>query len=228
MPVTSLAEFTLHPADFPLGRVFGTYPEVTLELDRVVPSNDTVLPYFWVHVQGADCTLDGIQQVFDDLPELRSVVLMEDLGDRGLFRAEWEPEHLGLMSAIPATGVTVVSASGSADGWLFELRAEDVHKFAAFQQYCADHDIDVTLRRLGRLSDTTTGTEYNLTPEQQAALVLAYREGYYDDPSSTDQESLAAELGITRQALSSRLRRGYRNLIGSTIVLGSDAGSDHV
>lgn len=221
--MTSIAEFTLPPTDFPLGRVFEGCPEVTLELDRVVPSNDTVLPYFWVHVQDADCTLDGIQKIFGSLPELRSAVLMEDLGDKGLFRAEWQPEHLGIMSAIPATGVTVVSATGSTDGWVFELRASNVQQFSDFQQYCADHGIDVTLKRLSRLSEMTTGTEYNLTPEQRAALVLAYREGYYDDSSSTNQETLAAQLGITRQALSSRLRRGYRNLIGSTIVLGSEA-----
>ena len=222
--MTSIAEFTLRSTDFPLGGVFEEYPEVTLELDRVVPSDDTVLPYFWVHVQDAECALDGVQEILSGLPELRSVDLMEDLGDRGLFRAEWEPDHLGIMSAILATGVTVVSASGTTDGWLFELRAADVHQFSEFQQYCADQDIDVSLRRLSRLAEMTTGTEYNLTPEQQAALVLAYREGYYDDPSSTNQEALAAELGITRQALSSRLRRGYRNLIGSTLVLGSDTG----
>lgn len=218
--MTSIAEFTLPPTDFPLGQVFEDRPEVTLELDRVVPSSDTVLPYFWVHVQDPDCDLDSIRKLFDDLPELRSAVLMEDLGDKGLFRAEWKPEHLGIMSAIPATGVTVVSATGSDEGWLFELRAEKVQQFSEFQHYCKDHDIAVSLKRLSRLSEMTTGTEYNLTPEQHAALVLAYNEGYYDDSSAIDQETLAAQLGITRQALSSRLRRGYRNLIGSTIIHG--------
>lgn len=220
--MTSIAEFTLPATDFPLGRIFEDNPAVTLELDRVVPSSDTVMPYFWVHVPDSDRDLDGILKIFDDLPELRSAVLMEDLGDKGLFRAEWKPEHLGIMSAIPSTGVTVVSATGSNEGWMFELRARKVQQFSDFQQYCEDHDINVTLKRLSRLSEMTTGTEYNLTPEQHAALVLAYHEGYYDDSSATDQETLAAQLGITRQALSSRLRRGYRNLIGSTVIHGHE------
>ena len=220
--MTSIAEFTLPPTDFPLGRVFEDCPEVVLELDRVVPSDDTVLPYFWVHVPDAGCNLEEIQEIFGGLPELRSADLMEDLGDKGLFRAEWQPEHLGIMSAIPATGVTVVSATGSSDGWTFELRATSVQQFSDFQQYCTDHGIDVSLRRLRRLSEMAAANEYDLTPEQHAALVLAFRKGYYDDPSSTDQDALAAELGITRQALSSRLRRGYRNLIGNTIILGSE------
>lgn len=220
--MTSLAEFVLPPADFPLGRIFEEYPEVTLELDRVVPSDDTVLPYFWVHVHDADCDLNRVQQCFDGLVELRSAVLMEDLGDKGLFRAEWHPEHLGIMSAIPETGVTVVSASGSGDGWIFELRATDTHQFSEFQQYCREHDISVTLKRLSRLSEMTSGSEFNLTPEQHAALVLAFREGYYDDSPSTDQEALAEQLGISRQAFSARLRRGYRNLIGNTLITGSE------
>lgn len=218
--MTSIAEFTLSPEDFPLGRVFEDSPGVTLELDRVVPAGDTVLPYFWVHLHGRDYDLEAILEVFDGLPELRSAVMMEDLGDSGLFRAEWDPDHLGIMSAIPATGVTVLSASGSEAGWTFELRASKNQQFAAFQQYCEEHDIDVTLERLSRLSETTSGSEYDLTAEQHAALVLAYEEGYYEDPPATDQEALAAELGISRQALSARLRRGYRNLVGNTIVAG--------
>lgn len=48
--------------------------------------------------------------------------------------------------------------------------------------------------------------------------MLAYREGYYEDPRGTDLEALAARLDITRQALSARLRRGYRNLLERTVV----------
>lgn len=216
--MTSVGEFTLPAAEFPLGRVFDDRPEVTLELDRVVPSGDTVMPYFWVHAPDGD--LDGVLAVFTGLPELRSVVLMDDLGERGLFRAEWEPDYLGIMRAIDEAGVTVLAASGSKDGWVFELRAPTGDNLSTFQQYCRDHGIDVTLTRLSRLTETPAGTEYDLTPDQEEALALAYQEGYYAEPRETDQETLAAELGITRQALSARLRRGYRNLIENTVVHG--------
>jgi hypothetical protein len=224
--MTSIAEFTLRPADFPLGRVFEDRPGVRMELDRVVPSGDTVLPYFWVLLPSPDRDLEGVRNVFEGLPELRSIELMEALGDKGLFRAEWHPDHLGIMSAVPATGVTVLTAAGSCEGWTFQLRAERSRQFSEFQRYCADHDIGVTLKRLSRLSEMTSGTEYNLTPAQRAALVLAYNEGYYDDSSRTDQETLALQLGITRQALSARLRRGYRDLIGSTLVPDHEAAHE--
>lgn len=215
--MTSIAEFTLPPAGFALGRVFEAHPATTLELDRVVPSGDTVMPYFWVHAPDGD--LEGVLAVFEGLPELRSIVLKEGLGDRGLFRAEWEPDHMGIMLAIPEAGVTVVSASGSSEGWTFELRADDPEQFAAFQRYCDDQGIDVTLARLQHLSeDDARG--YDLTPAQREALLLAYREGYFESPRETDQATLADRLGISRQALSARLRRGYRNLVASTIVTG--------
>jgi len=220
--MTSIAEFTIPAVAFPLGRIFEDRPEATLELDRVVPSGDTVMPHFWVRDPNGELT--EVLEILDDLPELRTAVLMEDLGKKGLFRAEWKPEHMGIMAAIPAAGVTVLSASGSADGWTFELRATEVGQFSDFQQYCADHDIDVTLTRLSRLSEMSTDAEYEITPGQREALTLAYNEGYYDEPSETDQEALASQLGITRQALSSRLRRGYRNLIGNTIVPGQRDG----
>lgn len=213
--MTSIAEFSLQPADFPLGAVFEDRPATRLDLDRVVPSGDTVMPYFWVYDPDRD--LAGVQRVFAGLPELRSAVLMDDLGERGLFRAEWHPDHLGIMSAIAETGVTVVSATGDSGGWTFELRAETTEQFSAFQRYCSDHDVDVALRRLRQLSETTA-EEYGLTPEQRTALVLAYTEGYYRTPAATDQASLAARLDISRQALSARLRRGYHNLIGNTLV----------
>ena len=165
-------------------------------------------------------TAKPFHEVFDGLPELRSAVLMGDLGDRGLFRAEWVPEYMGIMGAIAATGVTVVSASGSREGWAFELRAATAEQLSAFQRYCVGHDIDVTLARLNRLSEMTTGAEYTLTPEQREALLLAYDDGYYDDSRGSDQEAIASQLGISRQALSSRLRRGYRSLIESTIAGG--------
>lgn len=215
--MTSIAEFTLPAGGFALGRVFEDHPAATLELDRVVPSADTVMPYFWVHAPDRD--LEGVLAVFERLPELRSIVLMEDLGDRGLFRAEWEPDHVGVMLAIPESGVTVVAAAGSTDGWTFELRADDPEQFADFKRYCDDHAIDVTLARLQHLSDDAAGG-HDLTPAQREALLLAYREGYFEAPRAIDQSALADRLGISRQALSARLRRGYRNLVASTLVTG--------
>ena len=216
--MVSIAEFTLAASDFPLGKLFDDDPDATLELDRVVPNEDTVMPYFWV--TDPDHEIDAVLTVFEALPQLRSVTLMDDLGERGLFRAEWDPEYLGIMRAIAEAELTVVSARGSNDGWVFELRAEGTDQFSAFQQYCDDHTIGVSLGRLSHLSEAETADDA-LTREQREALLAAYDAGYYDHDGEATQETIAAQLGISRQALSSRLRRGYRNLIERTLHNGS-------
>lgn len=213
-----IAEFWLAPGDFPLGRVFEDWPWITLELDRVVPSNDTVMPYFWVHLNEAQPDFSEIEALFSDLPELRSGEMMDELDGKGLFRAEWVPEHMGVMSAIPAASLTVISARGTSKGWTFELRAERGDQFSQFQELCKADGIDVTLDRLSRLSEEESGTEYGLTPEQREALLTAYEGRYYEDSRQTNLEVLAEQLDISRQAFSDRLRRGYRNLIEHTIA----------
>ncbi|WP_324665634.1 helix-turn-helix domain-containing protein [Haloarcula sediminis] len=218
--MVSIADFTLPAGDFPLGRIFEDQSEATLELDRVVPSGDTVMPYFWVQDPAGD--LESVRVLFNSLPELRSAELLVDMGAKGLFRAEWEPEYLGIMEAIAAADVTVLAASGSTDGWHFEIRATTVEQLSRFQHRCSELDIDVALARLSQLSETGSDTGYDLTPEQHEALVLAYEEGYYDDPRAIDQTALASQLGISRQAFASRLRRGYRSLIRSTLLSGRD------
>ncbi|WP_254279682.1 bacterio-opsin activator domain-containing protein [Haloarcula marina] len=215
----SIADFTLPATEFPLGRVFEDRPDATFELDRVVPSGDTVMPYFWVSDAGAD--MAAITALLTELPELRSAELLVDTGTKGLFRAEWEPEFMGIMAAIAATGVTVLTASGSADGWRFEIRATELGQLSTFQRHCADSGVNVTLVRISQLTEAGSDAAYDLTPEQREALLLAFERGYYDDKRGVDQTELAAELGISRQAFASRLRRGYRALIGSTVAADS-------
>lgn len=215
----SIAEFVLPTDEFPLGRVFETYPEATLELDRVVPFEDTVMPFFWVRAPDGD--VDGVRDVLAGLSELRSVTLLDVVEDRGLFQAEWVPEYMGIMRAIGETGVTVVSASGSDEGWMFEIRASSAEGLASFQQYCAEHDIGVVLRRLHRLSETAGAgkslTAYGVTDAQREALVLAYERGYYESPSRVSLAELGEELGITGQSVGSRLRRGTAELVANTL-----------
>ena len=52
---------------------------------------------------------------------------------------------------------------------------------------------------------------------QQEALVLAYERGYFESPHEVTLTELGEELGITQQAVGSRLRNGSKYVIGSTL-----------
>jgi|AntRauTorcE11898_2_1112593.scaffolds.fasta_scaffold05638_2 hypothetical protein len=222
--MSSIAEFVLPADEFPLGATFEVAPEATLELDRVVPLGDTVMPFFWVTVPDGD--LERVRERLAGLTELRSVAILETIETRGLFEAEWEPAFIGIMGAIEQAELTVLSASGSADGWTFELRAHDDSAFTVFQEACAEQDIPVSLRRLQQLlppsnANAEVGAGYGLTTGQREALVLAYERGYYDSPGDVTLSALGEELGITGQSVGSRLRRGTSRLIDSTLADGS-------
>lgn len=213
--MATIAEFTILSEDFPLGRMFEDVPEATIELERVVPTARTLLPYFWIW----DDDVRKVQSDVRSYPGIDSISLVEAVEGGGLFRAEWDAETEGVLTAIADLGVTLLKATGTREKWTFQLRAEEVDQLSRFQEYCRNHGVDATLTRLNSLS-AMRDDDYDLTPEQREALVLAFEEGYYDQPRETDLESLATELGITRPSLSSRLNRGYRNLIRNALIDG--------
>jgi predicted DNA binding protein len=220
--MASVAEFTVAAEDFPLGQIFEELPDVTVELDRLVPTNRAILPYFWVW--GND--MERVEEILAEQSAILSVTLVDEIEGGGLFRAEWDEHQEGILTAIADSDVVLTRGEGTGErgNWLFEFRVEDLDALSAFQEYCREHDINVTLNRVFSLAQMRGGGEYNLTPEQHETLVLAFNEGYYNDPRETDLEALADILDITRPSVSSRLHRGYRNLIGSTLIH-SEAGN---
>lgn len=211
--MSTIATFTV-PADaFPLGHIFESFPEVTIEIEQVVPMNDSILPYFWVRGE----TVEHVQKTLEEQGALRSYTLIDDLGDQGLFRAEWNPAVEGILTGLIDTNLTVISATGTEAKWTFEFRAEETTPIAEFQQYCADHGIDITLGTIHSVDAPTDEGAYGLTPEQREAVLLAYENGYYTTPPETNLGELAEELGIVHQSFSDRLRRGIHNLIEGTL-----------
>lgn len=80
------------------------------------------------------------------------------------------------------------------------------------------HENDVPFRVDRIYYEEREATRYDLTDAQREALVLAHERGYFDSPRETKLAAIADELGISRQAVADRLRRGHRRLIGATIA----------
>ena len=211
--MATVAAFAVGADEFPLGTVFRDLPDVTVELERMVPTGNAVVPYFWVRGGGE---ADVVRR-FRGRPGARDVQLVDSLDGGSLFRCTWEPERGGLLRAFEETDVTLLSGVGTGDRWTFELRGDDREAVARFQRYCLDHDVGVNLLTLHELPAGEHRPDYDLTPPQREALLLAYERGYFDTPRRTTLEEVASELEITRQSLAARLRRGHRNLIARTI-----------
>lgn len=202
------------PADeFPLGTVFENLPEVTVELERLIPHESLIIPYFWV--RGAKA--EDIEAAFETHAGVVRIELIDEVDDEYLMRAEWESEYYGVLNALAEANVVVLTGVGTKDGWNFEVRGESREAISEFRSLCQDHDIQIEITAVHALL-SVQGSNYELTEAQREALVLAYKRGYFDSPRETSLEELADELGITQQSLSTRLKRGHRRLIGGALI----------
>lgn len=102
---------------------------------------------------------------------------------------------------------------------MFRLRFNNHDKLTHLYNYLTDHDIDVHVERTYTLTeDSERGRQFDLTVEQREALVLALQHGYFATPSETDLGELAAELDISRQAVSDRIRRGNEKILRRVLL----------
>ncbi|WP_339103358.1 helix-turn-helix domain-containing protein [Haloterrigena salinisoli] len=208
------ASFTVDQPEFPLNTVFEQLPDATVELDRVVPTSDAVIPYFWIYAERIDdLTLDltGDEGVDD-------VTVIDELDEQLFVRIDWNLDHESVLTAIVETEVTLLSGIGTAENWTFEVRSSDQQSVSEFQSYCLENGIPIQLTQLHALSPIDSDRRYDLTDGQQTALILAYSRGYFDSPRAATQADLAEELDISHQAVSSRLQRGIRRLVASTLI----------
>ncbi|TQQ79300.1 bacterio-opsin activator [Halonotius terrestris] len=211
--MATVMEFTSPAAEFPLGTVFENLPAVTVELERLIPHQASIIPYFWV--RGAE--VSDIEAAFEFHPGVSNIKSIDSVDDEHLLRANWDREYVGVLSALTETNLFVLSGVGTSEGWRFEVRGEDREEISEFRTYCQDNDIQIDITAVHALLPVQ-GAGYELTDTQREALVLAYEMGYFDSPRVASLSDIADELDISQQSLSSRLRRGHRRLIGATLI----------
>lgn len=211
--MATVMEFSSPADEFPLGSVFETLPDVTVELERLIPHESLTIPYFWV--RGAEA--QDIEAAFEAHAGVVSIELIDDIEDEYLMRAEWAGEYFGILSALAQANIVVLSGIGRKDGWSFEVRGENREAIGDFRQSCQEHDIPIEITSVHELLPVQGGS-YDLTDTQREALVLAFERGYFDSPRDASLQDLADELDITQQSVSSRLRRGHRRLIAATLI----------
>lgn len=211
--MATVMEFTSPADEFPLGTVFTNLPEVTVELERLIPHETLVIPYFWV--RGAEA--EDIEASFEAHKGVTNIKLIDSVEDEYLMRAEWEQEYVGVLTALTETNLAVLSGVGTKSGWRFEVRGEHREEVSEFRTYCQDHEILINITVVRALLPVQN-EGYDLTSSQREALVAAFERGHFNSPREASLQDIAADLGITQQSLSSRLRRGHRRLIAATLI----------
>jgi len=217
--MATLADFALPSDAFPLGVVFEAFPAASVELERIVPTGNKWRQYFWVeNVPSADVTA-----FFDSNTDITGVVPVDRVDDRTLFRYQSTTEDKrGVLTALVESGVTLLSAMGTRDGWRLHVRGDKQRTIADFDDACRSAAIQPTLRDIHASVGPPKDRHPSVTAAQREALLLAYANGYYAEPREVTLSDLAAEVGISRQAFARRLNRGYRTLIQSHLAFSTE------
>jgi len=211
--MATVLEFASPAADFPLGSIFEALPEVEVKLERLIPHDTLIIPYFWVR----GIAVEDIEAEFKTHTGVTDIRLIDSVEDEYLMRAEWENDYVGVLAALSEAKVTLLTCVGTKDGWHFEVRGESQTALSEFRSICQKSDTQIEVTALHAMRPVQ-GEGFELTDTQREALVLAYERGYFNSPRESSLEAVAEELGITQQSLSSRLRRGHRRLIENTLI----------
>jgi predicted DNA binding protein len=215
--MATIAKLTVQADAFPLGALFQGHPEVEVELERIVPTQPALIPFIWIRGL-SESHISAFLSSARQASVVKSIKQLDEINGEYLIRIEWEPERHGLLRAIGEMNGTLISGTGTADSWTFEVRGETHAALTRLQDYCRDHDIPISLTSIQTLSSTTVGRDYGLTDGQREALILAHDRGYYQSPREMSLDDLASEFEITGQAFGSRLRRGVNQLIKTTLI----------
>jgi predicted DNA binding protein len=208
------AVFELSSDELLFGSLVEACPTLSFEIERVVPVGEQVMPFLWVFGAGAD----RFETAADEAAHVETVRALDTFEQSGLYRIEWAPDTEQFVTGILDTGGAVVEARGS-DEWQFRVRFEDNDALSAFRAHCRAHDIGCQLRQVYAITEgADPNREFGLTDAQYEAVTAAVDGGYFEVPREMTFADLAADLGISQQAVSERVRRGVRKVLYRSLV----------
>lgn len=220
--VSVVVEVHVPSEAFRLGRVLDIPGGTSVKFEQVVPADEEAFPTFWAY--GA--AHDRLDEHLEIEPGIASIS-RRDLHPEGtLYDVAWEDPFGDFMERIAAQEVEVLEATGAPDRWELQLRFRDRDHVTAFQSFCTERSIPINIRRVATPEIPDASPSFGMTFPQRVALATAVELGYYDIPRQCTTADLGAELGISDQAASERLRRGIKRLVTNTIVP-SNSGSNH-
>ena len=218
-----VAEVRLDHPDLPLRPTLRRVADVTVEPEywTTVSAGRTLV---YLSVEGA--TFEEFETALEVDSTVRDPVLVDRYPDRRVYRVELTERAIRFTPAIADVGGRVLEISSSRDGWLVQLRLPDRDALVALNGACGDLDVSFSVNHL-RTSDDGEDGVVGLTAKQQELLTVAFEEGYFDVPRGISQDELADRLGVSKSAISQRLRRSIAELCRSTLSVTDDAEHPH-
>lgn len=207
-----IADITVPARAFELGRLLEEFPNARIELERIVPLRDTIIPLFWM----TESDPDDVVSSLNSSPLTAEARFLTDDGNRQLFEVRWTADVDGLVTALVETEAKMLEGSSTGEGWDFRLQFRNREDLSQFRQLAEESGIPIMLRRV--YNPNFPRDESVLSSQQAEALMVAYERGYFEVPRAVTASELAEHFDISDNALSQRIRRGLSALIYETMV----------
>ena len=204
--------------DLYLAPTLDRLPDLTCEIERAV-AQDSLSHWFEGPTRSqletaleADRTVEEFEHAMSE-------------SEKHLYTLEPRANVADLHTLVVDHGGTLLKASSAGHTWTVQLRFENHEAVRDLYEELLDQGLSVEISKLQCLADHTHES-LELTAEQYEALETAIKLGYFAIPREATLEEVAAELDISHQALSERLRRAYRTLVTATLGASVDADAD--
>lgn len=212
-----IVDLALPAKQFELGRILGMEEDTSVVLETMVPLGEQTVPFFRVH--GKD---NGFEDSVQAHTAVNAINIVNTHDGEVLYALDWDISEHTFFAGLINRGANLLEAQGGAETWTFELRFQSHEDLSSFQEHCTEYDIPIDIQRLYNPTKPDAGPWYGLTAAQRTALTRAVEGGYYSIPRQVSTNDLAAEFGVTDQAVTERLRRGIQNLVSSTLQLSEE------
>ncbi|TYL38715.1 bacterio-opsin activator [Natronococcus pandeyae] len=136
--------------------------------------------------------------------------------DRWLYRLELGSRVKLFQQLVSENEGAILEASGQDEYWSVQLLFHDRRAVSECHAMFDQYDFRVNVARVTGMSDLPS-TRTPLTETQYETICKAHELGYFDVPREVTLKELAAELDISHQALSERLRRSHAALISAEL-----------
>ncbi|WIV66828.1 helix-turn-helix domain-containing protein [Natrialbaceae archaeon AArc-T1-2] len=214
--MTTVTEITVSAANVALEETFDALSGLEIRVESVVGEQSSqAMPLVWVG--GVD--RDDLEDTLASDPSVDAFMhLLADEEGTFLYRLEYADAVADRCRVIFDHGGTILDAHGSTGRWTLRLLFPDRDSLSDAIGEFEDRGVRIDVKRMveaGRDADLEVTAA--LTEAQEEAITEAYRHGYYDVPRRISLEDLAAELDISHQALSERLRRANKVLASEQV-----------
>lgn len=218
-----IVHLRVSPPAFELGRILEMEQGTSIELENLVPLGEKAVPFFTVH----DASRNAFEENVRDHPSVESIRTVSEHDGQTLYALDWAVSRDLFFEGLSEVGAQLLSATGTADGWEFELRFPSHESLGEFQEFCSNAHISLEVGRIYNPTKPGTGPWYGLTNAQRDTLLRAVEGGYYSIPRRMSTQDLAETFDVSDQAVTERLRRAIVTLVESTLIAAVEAEAEY-